>query len=96
MQYGSPRFVPSCTSVNENARTQKLKTSQYTGAFSGCAAAGGAAAVTAVDLSRTYLATAERNMALNGFGGEASQSARYPFVRSDVGAFLRAARQNRQ
>jgi 23S rRNA (cytosine1962-C5)-methyltransferase len=60
----------------------------YTGAFSVCAAAGGAASVTSVDLSRTYLEVAERNMALNGFGGGAPK---FTFVRSDAGAFLRAA-----
>jgi 23S rRNA (cytosine1962-C5)-methyltransferase len=68
----------------------------YTGAFSVCAAAGGAASVTSVDLSRTYLEVAERNMALNGFGDGAAHLTRYTFVRSDVGAFLRAAKQRGQ
>jgi len=38
----------------------------YTGSVSVYAAAGGAAAVTSVDLSRTYLDWARRNLALNG------------------------------
>jgi len=38
----------------------------YTGSFSVYAAAGAAKSVTTVDLSKTYLAWAERNMALNG------------------------------
>lgn len=37
----------------------------YTGSFSVYAAAGGASSVVSVDLSKTYLAWAERNMALN-------------------------------
>ena len=41
----------------------------YTGSFSVYAAAGGALAVDSVDLSKTYLAWAEANMELNGFGG---------------------------
>jgi 23S rRNA (guanine2445-N2)-methyltransferase / 23S rRNA (guanine2069-N7)-methyltransferase len=55
----------------------------YTGSFSVYAAAGGAASVTSVDLSNTYLAWASRNFALNGFSGKA-----YPLIRSDVTAFL--------
>ncbi len=41
----------------------------YTGAASVHAAAGGALGTTTVDLSRTYLDWAGRNLALNGFGG---------------------------
>jgi 23S rRNA G2069 N7-methylase RlmK/C1962 C5-methylase RlmI len=58
----------------------------YTGSFSVYAAVGGAASVTSVDLSNTYLAWAARNLSLNGFEGAA-----YPLVRADVGAFLRSA-----
>ena len=39
----------------------------YTGSVSVYAAAGGAAATTTVDLSRTYLDWAQRNLALNGY-----------------------------
>jgi 23S rRNA (guanine2445-N2)-methyltransferase / 23S rRNA (guanine2069-N7)-methyltransferase len=41
----------------------------YTGTASAYMAAGGAKAVTTVDLSQTYLDWAQRNMALNGFKG---------------------------
>ena len=58
----------------------------YTGSFSLCAAAGGAASITTVDLSNTYLNWAERNFALNGLS-----SSSYDFVKSDVFAFLREA-----
>jgi 23S rRNA (guanine2445-N2)-methyltransferase / 23S rRNA (guanine2069-N7)-methyltransferase len=43
----------------------------YTGAASVHAAAGGAIATTSVDLSAVYLEWARRNLALNGFAGEA-------------------------
>jgi 23S rRNA (cytosine1962-C5)-methyltransferase len=55
----------------------------YTGSFSVYAAAGGAAHVTSVDLSKTYLAWAERNMQLNfpGFG-------HHQIVHADVKQYL--------
>jgi 23S rRNA G2069 N7-methylase RlmK/C1962 C5-methylase RlmI len=59
----------------------------YTGSFSVYAAAGGAASVTSVDLSNTYLEWAERNLELNG----APASAR-ALERADVRSFLAAAR----
>ncbi len=58
----------------------------YAGSFSVYAAAGGAASVTSVDLSNTYLAWASRNLSLNGFSGPA-----YPLVKADVFAFAREA-----
>ncbi len=58
----------------------------YTGAFSVHAAAGGAARVTSVDLSNTYLAWARRNFEVNGL-----QAERHRFERADVMAFLREA-----
>ena len=42
----------------------------YTGTASVYAASGGAASTTTVDMSRTYLDWAARNLALNGFGGD--------------------------
>jgi 23S rRNA (guanine2445-N2)-methyltransferase / 23S rRNA (guanine2069-N7)-methyltransferase len=45
----------------------------YTGTASVYAAAGGAAATTSVDLSRTYLEWARRNLAANGFASAAHQ-----------------------
>ena len=43
----------------------------YTGAATVYAAAGGAASTTSVDLSRTYLGWAQRNLALNSLAGDA-------------------------
>ncbi|HZT03905.1 MAG TPA: bifunctional 23S rRNA (guanine(2069)-N(7))-methyltransferase RlmK/23S rRNA (guanine(2445)-N(2))-methyltransferase RlmL [Steroidobacteraceae bacterium] len=45
----------------------------YTGTASVYAAAGGAVTTTSVDLSRTYLDWAQRNLALNGVGPEAHE-----------------------
>ncbi len=58
----------------------------YTGSFSVYSASGGAASVDSVDLSKTYLAWAERNMTLNGFTGPA-----YRYIRKDASAFLMEA-----
>ena len=51
----------------------------YTGTASVYMAAGGAKTVTSVDLSKTYLNIAQRNMKLNGFIG-----AQYRYERTDV------------
>lgn len=59
----------------------------YTGAMSVCAAAGGAAATTSVDLSLTYLEWASRNFSLNALGGP-----RHELVQADALAWLRHAR----
>lgn len=56
----------------------------YTGSFSVYAAAGGAAAVTSVDLSKTYLQWAEENMRLNDFFDEK----KHHFVHADVKQYL--------
>lgn len=55
----------------------------YTGSFSVYAAAGGAATVTTVDLSKTYLGWAEENMRLNGFAGN-----QFTYVNADVKQYL--------
>ncbi|PHN01011.1 class I SAM-dependent methyltransferase [Flavilitoribacter nigricans] len=55
----------------------------YTGSFSVYMAAGGAASTTTIDLSNTYLEWARRNMALNGFEGDAHQ-----YIRADVKGWL--------
>lgn len=70
----------------------------YTGSFSVYAAAGGAAAVDSVDLSRTYLNWAEENMALNGLlasrlsdAAAADSSTPLPicnFIHADVKQYL--------
>jgi 23S rRNA (guanine2445-N2)-methyltransferase / 23S rRNA (guanine2069-N7)-methyltransferase len=63
----------------------------YTGTASVCAAAGGAPTTTTVDMSRTYLEWALRNLTLNGFG-----STDHRLVRADCLQWLsdaaRAAR----
>ncbi|MBS1934398.1 MAG: class I SAM-dependent methyltransferase [Bacteroidetes bacterium] len=56
----------------------------YTGSFSVYAASGGAASVTSVDLSKTYLNWAEENFALNGLKDEK----RYHFIHADVKQYL--------
>lgn len=56
----------------------------YTGSFSVYAAAGNAASVVSVDLSKTYLNRAQENFLLNGL----SVDAPFLFIRSDVTAFL--------
>lgn len=52
----------------------------YTGSFSVYAAAGGAASVTSIDLSKTYLAWAEENMRLNGL----LDAGKHHYVHADV------------
>jgi 23S rRNA (guanine2445-N2)-methyltransferase / 23S rRNA (guanine2069-N7)-methyltransferase len=63
----------------------------YTGTATVYAAAGGAASTTTVDLSRTYLAWAERNLAVNGLGGGA-----HARVRADCREWLRDAARRSQ
>ncbi len=58
----------------------------YTGSVTVYAAAGGALTTTTVDLSRTYLEWARRNLAMNGFEG-----AGHTLVRADVLAWLQEA-----
>jgi 23S rRNA (guanine2445-N2)-methyltransferase / 23S rRNA (guanine2069-N7)-methyltransferase len=54
----------------------------YTGAATVYAAAGGAASTTSVDMSRTYLDWAKRNLAVNGFAGP------HAFIQEDCIAWL--------
>ncbi len=56
----------------------------YTGSFSVYAAAGNAQEVVTVDLSKTYLDWAERNMKLNGF----EDTSLYKFTQADVKRYL--------
>ena len=58
----------------------------YTGSATVHAAAGGAASTTTVDMSHTYLDWAQRNMADNGFSGQAHR-----FVQTDCIDWLRPA-----
>jgi 23S rRNA (cytosine1962-C5)-methyltransferase len=57
----------------------------YTGSFSVYAAAGEAASVTSVDLSKTYLKWAEDNMGINRF----TDKNKYHFVHADVKQYLK-------
>lgn len=62
----------------------------YTGSFSVYAAAGGAARVDSVDLSKTYLNWAEENMELNGMGGkeQSADDPKHRFIHADVKQWL--------
>ncbi|TYT79318.1 methyltransferase domain-containing protein [Treponema phagedenis] len=64
----------------------------YTGAFTVHAASGGAAAIDSVDLSKTYLSRAQKNMQLNGF----TDTKRYSFIHADVIQFLQKAAEDRK
>lgn len=71
--------------VRENCAGKKvLNLFCYTGSFSVYAAAGAAASVTSVDLSKTYLQWAEHNMKLNGF----TDKSKYSFISADVLQYL--------
>ena len=59
----------------------------YTGTATVAAAAGGARSSVSVDLSQTYLAWAQRNLRLNGFGGHAHE-----LVRADCREWVRRER----
>ncbi len=72
--------------VREQSKDKKiLNLFAYTGSFSVYAAAGGAAEVETVDLSKTYLNWAEKNMQLNGY----SDKERYRFMHADVKQYLK-------
>ena len=72
--------------VREQSTGKKvLNLFAYTGSFSVYAAAGGAAEVITVDLSKTYLGWAERNMKLNGF----SDAKKYQYVQADVLEYIK-------
>lgn len=74
--------------VRDEARDRRvLNLFCYTGSFSVYAAAGGAASVDSVDLSKTYLAWAGRNLDLNGFRGGS-----YSLHHEDALEFLSSAR----
>ena len=71
--------------VREHARGKSvLNLFAYTGGVGLCALAGGADEVWNVDFARSSLAWAEKNLALNGFGGD-----RVHMVREDVVPVLR-------
>jgi 23S rRNA (cytosine1962-C5)-methyltransferase len=70
----------------ESAGKKVLNLFCYTGSFSVYAAAGDAKEVVSVDLSKTYLNRAERNMQLNGFANHTSfaDTYEYKYVHADV------------
>jgi 23S rRNA (guanine2445-N2)-methyltransferase / 23S rRNA (guanine2069-N7)-methyltransferase len=73
--------------LRDAARGQRfLNLFAYTGTATVYAAAGGAASTTTVDMSRTYLEWAQRNLSLNGFSGAA-----HVFVQADCRAWLDAS-----
>src|SRR5215831_11136467 len=71
---------------NESAGKKVLNLFCYTGSFSVYAAAGGASEVVSVDLSRTYLDWAKRNMILNGFINSAplGDRGKHTLIHADV------------
>jgi 23S rRNA (cytosine1962-C5)-methyltransferase len=72
--------------VRAEAKDKKvLNLFAYTGSFSVYAAGGGADEVTTVDLSKTYLGWAEKNLQLNGF----MDQTKYKFVHADVMQYLK-------
>ncbi|MCB1737825.1 MAG: class I SAM-dependent methyltransferase, partial [Gammaproteobacteria bacterium] len=78
---------PTRALVRDRVRGKRvLNLFAYTGSFSVYAAAGGARSTTSVDLSRTYLDWARRNMALNGFTG-----IQHEFVHADCLQWLAEA-----
>lgn len=73
--------------IRERARGKSfLNLFAYTGTATVYAASGGATATTTVDLSRTYLDWAERNLTLNGLSGP-----RHELVQADCLEWLEAA-----
>jgi 23S rRNA (cytosine1962-C5)-methyltransferase len=72
--------------VREQSNGKKvLNLFAYTGSFSVYAASGGAEEVVTVDLSKTYLSWAQRNMELNGF----TDPEKYKFRHADVKQYLK-------
>ena len=69
----------------QSAGKKVLNLFAYTGSFSVYAAAGGANEIITVDLSKTYLHWAERNLQLNGFTDKST----YTFIHADVKQYLK-------
>jgi 23S rRNA (cytosine1962-C5)-methyltransferase len=70
---------------DESKNKKMLNLFAYTGSFSVYAAAGGAEEVVSVDLSKTYLERARRNMELNGF----SNAPAYSYVHVDAMQYIK-------
>ncbi len=72
--------------IREQSEGKKvLNLFAYTGSFSVYAAAGGAEEVVTVDLSKTYLNWAERNLQMNGF----NSTSKYKIIHADVKQYLK-------
>jgi 23S rRNA (cytosine1962-C5)-methyltransferase len=77
--------------VREEAKDKRvLNLFCYTGSFSVYAAAGNAASVTSVDLSKTYLKWAEDNFIINRF----KDNNKFYFVHTDVKQYLQTLKPN--
>lgn len=77
--------------VKVEAKDKKvLNLFSYTGSFSVYAAAGEAFEVVTVDLSKTYLNWAQRNMQINGY----TDPAKYKFIHADVLQYLNTVSEN--
>ena len=77
--------------VKTEAKNKKtLNLFAYTGSFSVYASSGGAAEVITVDLSKTYLDWAKRNMQLNEF----VDPLKYKFIQADVLQYLHTVSEN--
>ena len=77
--------------VKAAAKEKKvLNLFSYTGSFSVYAAAGDASEVMTIDLSKTYIEWAERNMQVNSF----ADGAKYRFVQADVMQYLHQLSEN--
>ncbi len=75
---------------NECKEKRVLNLFAYTGSFSVYAAAGEAASVTTVDLSKTYLTWAEQNLELNNLKNES----KHFFIHADVKQYLKTLQPN--
>jgi 23S rRNA (cytosine1962-C5)-methyltransferase len=77
--------------IKEEAKNKKvLNLFSYTGSFSVYAVAGEANEIVTVDLSKTYLGWAQRNMKLNGF----TDPSKYKFIHADVLQYLHTVPEN--
>ncbi len=76
--------------MDQCAGKRVLNLFAYTGSFSVYAAAGKAASVTTVDLSKTYLQWAEDNFAINQFSNQDN----YHFIHADVKQYLKTLEPN--
>lgn len=70
---------------DQSMKKRVLNLFAYTGSFSVYAASGGASQVVTVDLSKTYLQWAGRNLQLNGFENETD----FPLIHADVKQYLK-------